>query len=427
MNNFEKYIDIAFKSQDEIAVIQQNLFSEHLAYCIEHSPFYKDRISVVPLSDIAQLPFTEKTDIEQHNDALLAVKQSEIVDIVLSSGTTGIATKVMYTENDLKRIAYNEKKSFLSCGISKKDTVLLTCTLDRCFIAGLAYFSGLRALGAATIRNGHGTMQSHVRIIESLNPSVIVGVPTFIKKLGLFLRAEGIDPATIAVDKIVCIGEPLRDKNMDMLVVAKDIEEIWDARVYSTYASSEVVSTFCECEEQCGGHLHPDLAIVEIVDDDGIVLPAGGVGEIVVTPLAVEGMPLVRFKTGDISFLMMEPCSCGRNTPRLGPIIGRKKQMLKIKGTTVYPPALFNALAQIAAVDDYYIEITADGSLTDVVDVYVSLADQQVTTEEIADFLQAYIRVKPRIIIVDAYALRKKVYTVQSRKPIRFFDMRNEG
>ena len=427
MNNFEEYNDIAFKDQSEITAIQQELFREHLAYCMEHSPFYKDRLSKVSLENIAQLPLTEKADIEQHNDALLAVKQSEIVDIVLSSGTTGIATKVMYTENDLKRIAYNEKKSFLSCGISEKDTVLLTCTLDRCFIAGLAYFSGLRAVGAATVRNGHGTMQSHVRIIESLNPSIIVGVPTFIKKLGLFLRSEGIDPATTAVRKIVCIGEPLRDKNMDMLVVAKDIEEIWDARVYSTYASSEVVSTFCECEKQCGGHLHPDLAVVEIVDDDGTVLPAGDVGEIVVTPLAVEGMPLVRFKTGDISFLITDSCACGRNTPRLGPIIGRKKQMLKIKGTTVYPPALFNALTQIAAVDDYYIEITSGGSLTDLVDVYVSLTDQQTTTEEIADCLQAYIRVKPKIIIVDAYALRKKVYTVQSRKPIRFFDMRNDS
>lgn len=101
------------------------------------------------------------------------------------------------------------------------------------------------------------------------------------------------------------------------------------------------------------------------MNDDGVVLPAGEAGEVVVTPLAVEGMPLIRFKTGDISFLMTEPCSCGRNTPRLGPIIGRKKQMLKIKGTTVYPPALFNTLAQIEAVDDYYIEVSSDQALVD--------------------------------------------------------------
>ena len=424
MRNFEEYSDIAFRSNDEIMAIQQKLFSEHLSYCMESSPFYKNHLPSVSLDDIAQLPFTDKLDVEQYNHSLLAVHQNEVVDIVLSSGTTGVATKVMYTENDLERIAYNEKKSFLSCGIRGVDTVLLTCTLDRCFVAGLAYFSGLRALGAATIRNGHGTMQSHVHIIDTFNPTVIVGVPSFVKKLGLFLRSGGVNPALTAVKKVICIGEPLRDKNMDMLAVAKDIEEIWGARVYSTYASSEVVSTFCECEAQCGGHLHPDLAIVEIIDDDGVVLPAGEVGEVVVTPLAVEGMPLVRFKTGDISFLMTEPCSCGRNTPRLGPIVGRKKQMLKIKGTTVYPPALFNALSQIVAVDDYYIEVSSGDSLNDVVDVHVSLRDTDVTTDEIAESVQAYIRVKPKIIIADPKTLREKVYTAQSRKPIRFFDMR---
>ena len=409
---------------------QQNALCAHLRYCAESSPFYRDRIDVTGLTPetsydvLRACPFTSKADLESHNDAFLAVTMREIVDVVMSSGTTGKATKVAYTRKDLERLAYNERVSFEACGVTADDIALLTCTLDRCFIAGLAYFSGLTALGAAVIRNGHGTMQSHLQMLLAHRPTVIVGVPTFVRKLAEYVASRGHDPRSFGVRKAVCIGEPLRDGAMMPLAVTADIERLWGCKAHSTYASSETITTFCECTAQAGGHLISELAVAEIVDEHGFPVPPGTPGELVMTPLAIEGMPLLRFRTGDITFMLDDRCACGNPAPRLGPIIGRKSQMLKVKGTTVYPPAVFDALSKLADIDDFYLVVRAADALSDELDVHVTLNGNAVSAEDIAEHLQACIRVRPRVVIEDAAVLRHKVYDPQSRKPLRFFDMR---
>jgi phenylacetate-CoA ligase len=424
-------MEIAFSSPQEIAALQRQKLCAHVAYCKNHSPYYRDALADIDTSSheniadiLAELPFTSKEDIERHNDEMCAVTPDRIADIVLSSGTTGEPTKVMYAEHDLQRLAYNEEKSFLGCGLSADDTVLLTCTIDRCFIAGLAYLLGIRAIGAAAVRNGHGTMASHVEVIERLNPTVIVGVPTFVRKLGLYMKDAAMDPAETSVSKIVCIGEPIRDRDLALVKVGSDLQGAWDARVFSTYASSETVTTFCECPDQKGGHLHPDLAIIEIIDDEGSDLAPGEVGEVVVTPLDVEAMPLIRFRTGDVSFLIDEPCSCGRNSVRLGPILGRKKHMLKVKGTTVYPQAVFAVLSELDFVSDYYVSVSSQDGLSDHLTVHVSMnADGDIETIE--EKLQARLRIKPEIAIEEERELRETVYLPEFRKPMRFKDLRS--
>jgi phenylacetate-CoA ligase len=349
---------------------------------------------------------------------------SKIVDIVLSSGTTGRSTKVMYTENDLRRLAYNEEISFASCGMNSDDVVLLTCTIDRCFIAGLAYFSGVRKLGAAAIRNGLSSVESHMEIILRLKPTVLVGVPTFLLKLGQYLLYEGFNPALTGVKKLVCIGEPVRDRNLLFLRVGEQLEQLWGAKVFSTYASSETITSFCECSAQQGGHLHPDLAVVEIVDDAGNILPHGDIGEVVMTPLAIEGMPLVRFKTGDVSFLIDEPCQCGRNSLRLGPILGRKNQMIKLRGTTLYPNSINAVLDSYPGVNEYFINVTTDYDLSDVVRIFVSVGNESCSAELIKDKLQAHLRVRPEVIIASDEQIKSKVYAGNPRKLNRFVDER---
>lgn len=300
--DFYKYKNIEFSKPDAIREAQEIIFKNHLDYIFNNSPYYHRVLKGIDLNkttlkNLSSLPFTDKSAFENHNDELLAVPASEIVDIVLSSGTTGKPTRIMYTENDLKRLAYNEEISFAGCGINSDDIVLLTCTIDRCFIAGLAYYLGIRALGAAAVRNGLNSFESHTEIINRLKPTVIVGVPSFLRKLGLFLQSKGIDPRKTGITKLVCIGEPLRDRNMSLLKMGEYLEEIWGAKIFSTYASSETITTFCECTAQKGGHLHPELAAVEIVNDNGEVLPPGEIGEVVVTTFFIEGMPLLRFRT----------------------------------------------------------------------------------------------------------------------------------
>jgi len=330
----------------------------------------------------------------------------------------------MYTEHDINRLAYNEEQALRRCGISDEDVVLITCTIDRCFIAGLAYLSGVRELGASAIRNGLSSLESHRELIKDLCPTVIIGVPSFLKKLGLHLMENNMDPKKTSVSKLVCIGEPLRDNMLKSLGIDDDLKKIWQARTYSTYASSEIVTTFCECAVQKGGHITSDLGIVEIVNDEGEVLPAGSVGEVVVTPLAVEGMPLLRYKTGDVSFLNNEPCECGSFSPRLGPILGRKKQMMKVAGTTIYPQAIYSVLEEIDGVKGYYITASSKNELSDAVEVYLAAEGSGCTVETIQNKLQARIRFKPRVFIRDEEFIKGQVYSQKSRKPTRFIDKR---
>jgi phenylacetate-CoA ligase len=421
--------EIPFSSPEAMREVQQIQLSKHLAYCREHSPYYRRVLKDIDidyekmtLDQLPRLPLTDKSEIEKYNDDFCAAPLTRIVDIVLSSGTTGHPTLVMYTDHDLRRLAYNEEMSFRGCGMTNNDLVLLTCTIDRCFVAGLAYFLGVRSVGAAAIRSGQNSVESHGEIIKRMNPTAIVGVPTFLKKLGTYLLEKGLDPERVS--KLVCIGEPVRDKHLALLKIGEDLENIWQAKVYSTYASSEVVTTFCECSARQGGHLHPDLAVVEIIDDEGRTLPHGTIGEVVITPMSVEGMPLVRFKTGDMSFLMDEPCSCGRYSPRLGPILGRKKQMMKIRGTTLYPQSVYSALDEIKAIQEYYLVITRKSDLSDNITIHVAVNETSCTAEIIQDQLQARLRVKPSVVIESIEAVKQQVYSPTSRKPIRFTDKR---
>lgn len=433
ITEMNQYKDAKFSGPEAIRRAQTAMLRRHLLYAQKNSPAYQKTLAKIEgdiarmeLEQLSLLPFTEKADIEKDPSSFLAVKRDQIADIALSSGTTGKPLQIFYTDQDLKRLTYNEEQSFAGCGIQAGDVALLTCTMDRCFVAGLAYFLGIRACGATVIRNGHGVIESHAELIRTLHPTVIVGVPTFLKKLGLTMQTWGQDPAESGVRKLVCIGEPLRDQGFQLLGLGKDLERLWNAKVFSTYASSETITTFCECSAQRGGHLLPELAIVEIVDEQGAAVPAGEAGEVILTPMAVEGMPLIRYKTGDISFLEESPCPCGRFSSRLGPVLGRKNQLMKIKGTSLYPQSVFSVLEDIRGISNYYIEVLNECELSERLIVHASLDGSGLVPEKLEEILAAKLRVKPEVVIEDEKSIKQKVFSPRSRKPIRFFDRRNE-
>ncbi len=431
MTDFRQYSDIEFRSPEEILRVQNDLLKRHLRYCSERSPYYREVIKKAGLATegltiegLSQLPTTGKEDLERDGDSFLAVEPDKIVDIVFSSGTTGRPTQIAYTAHDLERLAYNEHQSMEAAGMGPGDTVLLTCTMDRCFVAGLAYFLGTRSVGAAAVRNGHAGMESHAEIINRVSPTVIIGVPSFLHKLALYLQESGYGASCAPVRKLICIGEPVRDRHMGLLPMGSALKELWGASLHSTYASSETVATFCECTSECGGHLHPELAVVEVLDEDGEGVAPGREGELVITPLGVEGMPLVRFRTGDIAFLMDESCGCGRNSPRIGPILARRKQMIKLKGTTLYPQSIALALGEIAAVQEHYIEVGRVSDLSDTVTVHVAVSDPDWDAQKIARKLQSRLRVRPEVVVRTAEEIRRQVFSPLYRKPMRFVDRR---
>ena len=165
----------------------------------------------------------------------------------------------------------------------------------------------------------------------------------------------------------------MRDQKFELNLLGRRIKEKWDVDLFATYSSTEMGATFSECEYGQGGHVHPELIIVEIIGEDDMPVADGETGEVVVTTLGVEGMPLLRFRTGDIAAKCVEQCKCGRWSYRLTPLVGRKNNMIKLKGTTLYPPAINDVLDNTSYVENYVIIVENTFAGTDEVIVKVGL------------------------------------------------------
>src|SRR5690606_12970702 len=261
--------------------------------------------------------------------------------------------------------------------------------------------------------------------ILKFKPSYLITVPSFLLKLIEYAEQHHIDVNASGVKGAICIGEPLRHQDFAFNNMSQRIKEKWQIELYSTYASTEMNTAFTECEHQQGGHHHPELIIVEILDDDNLPVEPDEVGELTITTLGVEGMPLLRFKTGDIVQAHHTPCICGRNTMRLGPVVGRKKQMIKYKGTTIYPPAMDNILNDFNEVESYVIEIFHNSIGTDEILIkIVSKTMSEKLLSNIKDHFRAKLRVTPKIEFCDKDEIQKLQFPVMSRKPVIVFDKR---
>ena len=272
------------------------------AYVRSHSPFYKRKFAgadvVRSTADLLSLPLTTKNEVSQFNEQFWCGDRSNFVDICTTSGTTGIPTLYPLTQGDLNRLGHNECLSFAQAGLSAGDVVILAVTIDKCFMAGLAYFEGLRQLGVTAVRVGAGSPAMLLSMMQRLKPSAIVSVPSFLKRVAAYAATQGMDPAASTVRKLICIGEPVREVNWDLTVLGSHIAQAWDAQVYSTYGITELACSLCECGAGQGGHLHPNLLHIEILDDAGNPVPDGQTGQLVATSIGVEAMPLVRFCHG---------------------------------------------------------------------------------------------------------------------------------
>jgi phenylacetate-CoA ligase len=292
-------------------------------------------------------------------------------------------------------------------------------------MAGMAYFLGLRKLKAGVIRVGAGIPELQWDSILKYKPKYLVAVPSFLLKMIEYAEQHGIDYNASSIRGVICIGESLRNQDFSNSVLAKIITDKWNVKLFSTYASTEMSTAFTECEYFQGGHHHPELIITEVLDDNNQPVADGQNGELTITTLGVEGMPLLRFKTGDIVKLHHESCACGRNTLRVGPVVGRKEHMIKYKGTTLYPPAMHDLLNYFAAVQNHVIEISTNDLGTD--EILIKIASKNNSEElltQIKDHFRAKLRVTPKVEFVPIEILSKIIFTPMSRKPITFIDKR---
>ena len=426
--------EIEKQSQAEITAFQEEKLREVLAYVNEHSAFYKRLFkehninvsAIKTLSDLTKLPTTCKDDLQRDNDAFRCVPKSAIVDYASTSGTLGTPVTFGLTDNDLNRLAYNEAISLACAGIKKGDVVQLMTTIDRRFMAGLAYFLGVRQLGASIVRVGAGIPELQWDSIRLYEPTYLIAVPSFLLKMIVYAEKNGIDYEASSVKGVVCIGESLRNQDFSNTLLAEKIAEKWKGiKLYSTYASTEMSTTFTECEYQQGGHHHPELIITEVLDDAGNRVGENESGELTITTLGVEAMPLVRFRTGDIVTIHIGTCACGRNTARVSPVLGRKQQMIKYKGTTLYPPVLMDLLTNFEEIENYIIEISTNSILTDEILIRIGThTPTEALKERISNHFRAKIRVVPKIEYCDIAMLERELYPLGSRKPMKFVDKR---
>jgi phenylacetate-CoA ligase len=416
-----------------IAHQQNQKLQQLLLYVAQHSPFYKELFAkhqvdvntIETIDHLARIPVTTKDDLQQRNFDFLCVPSHQIAEYTSTSGTLGAPVTIALTANDLDRLAYNEYNSFVCAGGIDTDVYQLMLTLDRQFMAGLAYHLGLRKLGAGIIRLGPGVPSLQFETIKRLQPTVIVAVPSFILKLIQYAKDNHIDLNRTSVKKAVCIGENIRNTDFSLNILGKKITDSWDLQLYSTYASTEMQTAFTECSEGRGGHYLPDLLVMELLDDNNQKVGPGTPGELTITTLGVEGMPLVRYKTGDICMYDDEPCACGRASLRLSPIMGRKKQMIKFKGTTLYPPALFDLLTERDEITDFVVEIISNEvGLDEVILHLLPVELSEDADHSIRAYLQARLRVSPHIRYVTAEQLQKIQFPEGMRKAVKFIDRR---
>lgn len=404
---------------------QQRLLARHIAYA-SRSPLYCGRIPPVRgfgSAHLPSLPTTSRDELMQAGQRAYACQAEEVREWVTTSGTTGQPLRVPLTASDLDRLAVNEAVALNIAGINAGDTLLIAVAFDRMFIAGLAYWLGAQRLGASCVRAGpfYAADASALRALAAdYHRPFLLTVPSLLTGA---MDASNQPPPTLAA--IINIAEPVRRADLSPNALASRLSDHFHTPVLSTYAGTETCTTFAEGSQCRGGHLNPRLAVVEILDEAGQPVPNGIMGEVVVTPLGVKGMPLLRFRTGDLAALHPEPCPCGRTTPRLGPVVGRLHQRLKVRGVSLFPGAISDWLQSVPAVREFVIVAEQDFDLSDRVTLHLALHQPtQDIRRRIKRQASTILRSSPHIVFTSPQAIEKLQRQASPRKPSRFLDLR---
>jgi phenylacetate-CoA ligase len=425
--------EIERRSKAEIKAYQETRIPELLTYLSKNSKFYAEKFreekidihQIKTLEDLTKIPVTSKEDLQRRTKDFICVDPGKIIDYNTTSGTLGEPVTFVLTEKDLERLAYNEYLSLICSDGKPEDIYQMMVTIDRRFMAGIAYFLGLRKMGAGVVRVGPGNTALQFDTFNRIKPTALITVPSYLVKMIDFAEEHGIDINKTTVKKAVCIGEPIRSNDFTLNTLGKRITDKWNIKLFSTYASTEMGAAFNDCIHGLGGHHHPELIIVEFLDENNNPVKENEPGEVVITTLGVEAMPLLRFKTGDICYHHSEPCACGRNTMRIGPVIGRKQQMLKYKGTTLFPPAIYEILHEIDFVENYLIEVYTGELGTDEIVVKVGCREKNEQFEKIIkDHFRAKLRVAPEVQVLTPEQIIALSSPEMNRKPITFIDSR---
>ncbi|HJJ36656.1 MAG TPA: phenylacetate--CoA ligase, partial [Methanocorpusculum sp.] len=361
------------------------------------------------LEDVRKIPFTNKADLRGgYPFGFLAVPMNQVNRIHTTSGTTGKPTVVAYTKHDLDTWAELLARNFTMVGLKAGD-IFQNAANYALFTGGLGIHMGAEKIGAAVIPSGTGNTKRQIEMIEDFHVTALHCTPSYAMHLTEVAEEMHADLSSL---KVGCFGAEAWSEN-----TRRDLEQRLGVKAYDSYGMSELFGpgVAFECEEQDGLHIWHDSYLVEIIDPEtGEVLEPGNKGELVVTPLVKEAMPLLRYRTRDITMLIEDPCPCGRGL-KLGRFFGRSDDMLTIRGINVFPSQIEHVLKSIPEVgDQFMVYIDRGASHLDEITINVEM-NREFFSGELSDFvrlqnkiaktLQDTITVRARIELVEPGSL----------------------
>ncbi|MFP3909513.1 MAG: phenylacetate--CoA ligase family protein [Halobacteriota archaeon] len=420
--------------REEIEELQLKRLKSTVRHAYQNIPFYRQKLKecgvhpddIRKREDVTKLPFTTKEDLrENYPFGLFAVSPEELVRVHTSSGTSGKPKVVGYTRKDLDNWVNMVARCLYMVGVRSRD-VFQNMVSYALFTGGLGIHYGAELIGAMVVPSATGNTERQIQFIRDFGTTAVHATPSYALHIKEVAEGKGIKPEELGIN-IGCFGaEPWSDS------MRKRLEEAFNLKAYDSYGLSEMngPGVAFECQEQDGLHIWADHYFIEIVDEQGEPVSEGETGELVLTPITKEAMPLLRYRTGDLTYIMDGDCPCGRTHPKMHRILGRADDMIIVRGINVFPSQIEHILMQVPeAGDSYQVVVTRDGTL-DEMKVRVEMKDE-LFSGELEDF--KHIQSKIQKELMKELGIRTYVDLVEKGtlerfklKSKRVLDMRGE-
>ncbi len=420
-------------SRDQLEALQLERLQKTVRHCM-NSAFYRERfkeLGITPddirtLDDVKKLPFTTKDDLREHYPfGLASVPMKECVRLHSSSGTTGNPTVVLHTQKDLDEWAKAVARCLWMVG-SRPEDVFQNSAGYGMFTAGLGFQYGAEKVGMLTVPAAAGNTKRQIKFIRDFGTTVLHAIPSYASRVFEVMREEGVDPRRDTKLRVLCIGaEPHSEEQRQR------IEQQLGVKAYNSYGISEMMGpgVAFECPEQNGLHIWEDYFIVEIIDPVTLEpVPDGQLGELVLTTINREGMPLLRYRTRDLTRILPGECACGRHHRRLARLQGRSDDMIILKGVNIFPIQIEKILLGFKELGTDYLITLETVESGDIMTIDVELArldtddytQLQALTREITRQLKDEILITPKVRLVQKGSLGAS----DEKKAVRVRDLR---
>lgn len=423
-------------NREDLHNLQASRLQQTVSNIYQNVPFYQELFEqhgvkpqdIKNAEDVQKLPFTTKTALRDHYPFnMFAVPMKKVVRLHASSGTTGKPTVVGYTRQDIDTWAELVARMVSAAGVSEEDVAQVSFGYGL-FTGAFGLHYGLEKVGATVVPSSTGNTEKQIMLMQDFGTTALIGTPTYALHIAEVARGMGIDPRSLGV-KTGLFGSEAWTESM-----REEIERVWGLFATDNYGLSEIIGPGVagECRERKGMHISEDHFLVEVINPEtGEPVPDGQEGELVITSLTKEALPIIRYRTRDITVKTSEPCACGRTHARIRKVSGRTDDMLIVSGVNVFPSQIEDVLLKIAGVAPHYQIIVTKKGYLDALEVQVEMTEDAFTgnwrdleelERKVKSRLLAVLSIGPKVKLLEPRSLERSV-----GKAKRVIDLRARG